>query len=184
MTESKESRRIFESARDHLNEASLANSAALDKAVLTLSSAALALSLSFSSTIIPISSAECIGFLKFSWILFVTSILSTVVAFITSNSAISVERTHIYKYYIEESDSYGEKSNFWGMVTYGLNRLSAASFILGVLLLVSYAWVNIPPTESSMKEGQNQSIEKKGYVPPKKEPKPPKDDESTNRSNK
>ena len=168
MSPSQENRKIFEGARDHLNEASLKNSEQFDKAILSLSSAGLALSLSFTQLIKPISEAEHLWLLRVSWVFFGLSIISTVISFLTSNSAISVEREHIYKYYMEENDDYSNIRNYWGVITYWLNRFCAAVFIMAVISTVLFIWGNTHQEESDM--SHSLSTEKKGYVPPKKEP--------------
>lgn len=137
-----ENRRIFEDARDHLNEASLKNTEQLDKAILSLSSAGLALSLSFAKFIQPIDDAQCINLLKVSWLCFSLAIVSTIIAFVLSNSAIAIEREHIFKYYIDEDDEYATKKNYWGIATYWINRISALSFISAILSMVTYVWLN------------------------------------------
>jgi hypothetical protein len=164
---SPENRRIFEGARDHLNDASIKNSEQFDKAILSLSSAGLALSLSFTKFVKPISEAEHLWLLHSSWLCFGLAIIATVISFLTSNSAITVERDHIYKYYIEENDVYGDKKNYWGVVTFWLNRFSAIVFLVAVMSTVFYVWSNTQKEESAM--SQEESTER-GYVPPKKEP--------------
>jgi len=165
-----ENRRIFESARDHLDQASLNNTEQLDKAILTLSSAGLALSLSFSNSLMRLGNAENLLGLKISWLCFSIAIVSTLISFLTSASAISIEREHIYKYYIEENDKYGAANNRWGIVTYYINRFSVVAFIAAVALSVLFVWSNVPPGENDMINKPHTSQEKKGYVPPMKQP--------------
>lgn len=137
-----QNRKIFEDARDHLDDASLKNSEQFDKAILSLSSAGLALSLSFTKFIKPLAEAENIFLLKISWILFGLAIIATVISFICTSNALSVEREHIYKYYIEAKDEYGDKGNVWGNITYWLNIISAAAFVFAMTTTVSYVWTN------------------------------------------
>lgn len=161
-----ENRRIFEDARNHLNQASLKNSEQLDKAVLSLSSFGLALSLSFSKFIVPISEADCIWVLHIAWCSFGIAIMTTVFSFVTCNSSIIIEREYIYKYYIDEDDEYATKKNTWGIVTYWLNRITVVSFLVAILSIISYVWINTQePDVSKQKENQE-----KGYVIPKREP--------------
>lgn len=160
-----ENRRIFESARDHLNDASLKNSEALDKAILTLSSSGLALSLTFTKFVAPIGAAKAVCLLHISWLCFGGAIISTIVSFLSSTSAIAVEREHIYKYYIKENDKYANEKNIWGRFTYWLNRISAMLFIVGMLSTVGYVWSNTQQ-EQVMSKKENE----RGYVPPKREP--------------
>ncbi len=163
-----ENRRVFESARDHLNEASIKNTEAFDKAILSLSSAGLVISLTFTKFIAPLDQAVSIHYLQFAWICFALAMISTVTSFLTSNSAIAVEREHIYKYYMEENDDYINKANYWGKITYWINRASAILFIVGMLTTVLYVWQNTHK-ESTMAD-QEQT---KGYVPPIKQPSSP-----------
>ncbi len=167
---SPENKRIFEAARDHLDQASLKNSEQLDKAILTLSSAGLALSLTFPNTLVDFAKANNIWVLEISWLLFTISIISTLVSFLTSASAISVERDHIYKYYIEGKDEYEKTSNRWGIITYYVNRLSVLIFVTAVAFTVFYVWSNVPVKEDAMSNKPQTSPEKRGYVPPKKQP--------------
>lgn len=165
-----ENRRIFESARDHLDQASLKNSEQLDKAILTLSSAGLALSLSFSNSLMQLASAENAWSLKISWICFSIAIVSTLISFLTSASAVSVEREHIYKYYMEGIDGYGATKNLWGIVTYYINRFSVFVFITAVAFSVLFIWSNVPSGEKAMSNKPHATQDQKGYIPPKKQP--------------
>ena len=160
-----ENRRIFESARDHLNEASIKNSESFDKAILSLSSAGLALSLTFTKFVVPIGEATNLILLHISWLCFGCSIISTVSAFLTSFSAIAVEREHIHKYYMMCDDDYANKTNVWDRITYFINRVSAVFFIVGVFSAVSYVWLN---TQQDI--NMSDELEGKGYIPTKNEP--------------
>jgi hypothetical protein len=139
---SPEDRRIFESARDHLNEASLKNTEALDKAILALSSSGLALSISFIRSIVPMDEAIEVWILKAGWLLFVLALMSTVISFLASSSAIIEERKQIYAYYIQGDEQAGFSSNLWGFVTYWINRIAVLAFVLGVIMTVIFVWLN------------------------------------------
>lgn len=137
-----ENKRIFESARDHLNDASLKNTEALDKAILVLSSGGLVTSLTFIKSVVPISEAVCLGSLKLGWVLFSIALVSTVVSFLLSGSAITEERRQILDYYIKGADEAGLSPNYWGRITYWVNRASVLAFVMGVIVTVIFVWLN------------------------------------------
>ena len=161
----KENKRIFEAARDHLNDAQIKNSESFDRAILTLSSAGLALTLSLTKVVVSIDEAVYLCALHLAWGCFSLAIISTILSFLSSNKAIAKEREHIYEYYINENNKYENAENTWGIITYRLNRLSAIVFIIGMLSTVTYVWAN------TQKEDQmTTTTEEKGYVPPKQQP--------------
>ena len=173
MEVNEKNRRIFENARDHLNQADLKNTEQFDKAILSLSSAGLALSISFSKFIAPPDIAECIVLLKLSWLLFGLAIVSTILSFLASSSAINTAREHIFQYYMEGNDAYANRPNPGSIAAYWLNRMSALLFILGITTTVIYVNQNIHINEEHTVSNKNNSEqEQRGYVPPKNEPKP------------
>ncbi len=109
---------------------------------MSLSSAGLALTLSFSKFHDPEQLVNKIYLLKMSWVLFGLAVISTIIGFLCAHSLISVERKHIYEYYIEGDEESGEKSNLWGIVTFWVNRFSAVAFILAMITTIAYMWVN------------------------------------------
>lgn len=168
MTPSPENRKIFEAARDHLHDAGLKNSEQFDKAILSLSSAGLALSISFSKFIVPIQQAEGVCLLRLSWFLFAVAICSTVISFITTGEAINLARDHIYRYYIEADQEYGDAKNSWGLASRYLNLISGFFFLAAIGTTVMYVTLNTNSHQTAVQASDE--IVKKGYVPPKPQP--------------
>ncbi len=162
---SEDNRRIFEAARDHLNEASLKNLEAFDKAILTLSSGGLFLTLSFSQFLVPIDQAVSVFYLKLGWLLFTLAMILTLISFLTSNSAIVEQRKYIYKYYIEENDEFANAKNFWGIITFWINRIAAVVFLMAVMFTVMYVWENTNEVTSMAEQSGT-----KGYEVPANQP--------------
>ena len=117
--------------RAHLLDATLSSSNQFDNAVLTLSSAFLALSIAFIKDIVPLNSAAFMYGLKWSWALFGAAIVCTLVSFMTSQEATRSQH---------EETSGGMR---WRSATIALNIASAATFLVAVVLTVTFAIVNV-----------------------------------------
>ena len=160
-------RAIFESVRDHLNKADLSASEQFDKAVLTLSTAGLGFSVALTRYIVPLESAAAICLLVVSWLCFAAAIISTVVSFLTSRSAIRDTRSYAHRYYMEGDDKFADRVSPYSRVTYVLNFVSGFVFIIAILLTIAFATINVS-VEGKMTENNDpgKSHEERGYVPP------------------
>lgn len=100
--EQRRSVEMFDSFRDELYKRQLSNNEAYDKAILSLSSAGLAISLSFIKFIVPLDKAVYLGVLKTAWVLFLVSVVSTLVSYIVGNKGITRQLEYAEKYYIDK----------------------------------------------------------------------------------
>ena len=113
--EQKRSTEIFDSFRDELYKRQLSNSEAYDKAILSLSSAGLAISLSFIKFIVPLEQAKYICVLEISWLLFLVSVVTTLLSFLIGNKGISTQIKYAEQYYIEAKANSFNKLNIYSL---------------------------------------------------------------------
>jgi TRAP-type C4-dicarboxylate transport system permease small subunit len=182
--------------RRSLIEASRVSAEQFDKYILTLSTGALALSITFLKNIAPVPQTDTIVFLVLSWLCLIICALLTLVSFLTSQKACSIQIEILEKNYLPDEkpvDSKNQMSSF----TIWLNRLSIFFFIIGVSLLAIFSIKNINHqtgiTQMAQKKPQQidegfvppktpaqPKLQKKGYVPPP----PPKKPKNTDKSGK
>lgn len=118
----------------------------LDRAILTLASGAFGLSLALAKFISPNNNFLAINKLLISWIFFCLSILSTLVSFLTSQIACKRQREILEKVFLEDDNFDDEEianSNIYAHFTKWLNGISILTFILGVIFLIFFTFVNI-----------------------------------------
>jgi len=109
-----------------------------DKAILTLAAGAFGFSLAFIKDIIPDMKNGTFFWLLAAWGGFGASLLSTLISFLTSQSAC---RKQIK---ILEKAIFDGKKNRAAAWTLGFNITSITTFILGVILLVIFVSKNMP----------------------------------------
>ena len=97
-----ERQRLHDTLRDDLFKRQLSNSENLDRAILMLSSAGLGLSLVFVKGLVPLTKADCMCLLYFSWFLFGSAILSTLVSFFVSQQGIK-KQLEMNKQYLRQN---------------------------------------------------------------------------------
>ncbi|MEI8574822.1 hypothetical protein J0667_23065 [Methylomonas sp. WH-1] len=91
---------IHDAYRAELLKRQLSNTENYDKAILSLSSAALGLSLTAIKLIIPIDLAGHLWSIKLSWVLFLLTIIFSLVSFLISNYGINRQLSIAENYYI------------------------------------------------------------------------------------
>ena len=126
--EQKRSTEIYDSFRDELYKRQLSNSEAYDRAILSLSSAGLAISLTFIKFIVPLEKAEYLSVLKASWVLFLISVIATVVSFLIGNKGISKQLDYAEQYYIECKAKAFNKFNIYAYLNSAFNYISGMLF--------------------------------------------------------
>jgi hypothetical protein len=130
------------SQRDWLVRAHNQASRDFDKLVITLSSGALAISLVFVHDVAPKPTST--GWLYIAWVLFALSLLLNLVSYLFSMAAINVYIAWIDKLKKPKVGEDGkDKDTWWTRSTAGLNLLSVAALVLGVLALLLFAGKNI-----------------------------------------
>ena len=114
-----------------------------DKAILAYSTGGLALSLGFLKDFVPIKYAFVSWALYCSWLLFACATCSTVISFLVSGRALQFQEQLSYKYYLEGKEEAFNASNRFNTVTRLLNYLSAACFLIGVILTILFISLNL-----------------------------------------
>lgn len=118
-----------------------------DRAALTLSAGALALSLTFIEKIAPNPLPTTLCMIGASWLCFILSIVAVLFSFQASQIACRRQREIIDKIY-ETGRSDIDEANAASRWTEWLNYISFGFFVVGVLLLANFAWINLPHRES------------------------------------
>lgn len=134
---------IYVKYMEAVEKSKLSNSAAFDKAVLTLSSSGLGLSLTFFKLIIPAENAACLILLKSAWIAFLCAIVATMLSFRIAQWGYNTAIKYAEKFYLEGLDEYENKRNTPAQFSELLNWISALSFALALFLLVYFVMVNL-----------------------------------------
>lgn len=134
---------IHDKFRDELLKRQLSNSEGYDKAILSLSSAGLALSLTAIRFIVPLETATYLWAIKLSWVLFLLTVISTLVAYLIGNSAITKELSKAEKYYVKGIVDSHLESNTYQKVNHVLNRATGVFFALAISLVVFFVIINI-----------------------------------------
>lgn len=135
---------IYLEERKQLIAAERKTAQQFDKAILTLAAGALALSITFINQIAPNPKPHSVYFLIGAWILFCSSLLSTLISFLTSQDACRRQRD-LFDEEISQnnkkcSNTKDNKAAFW---TNLLNYFSIGFFILGVVLLIVFSAINL-----------------------------------------
>lgn len=119
------------------------SSRSFDKAMLTLSAGALGLSITFIRQISPSPLPGTFGFLKVAWICFALSILTTLISFLLSQSAIRKQREILDQDY-QKGSNVKEQDNWLASATNALNWVSVLFFTVGIGLLSWFSIENLP----------------------------------------
>lgn len=114
-----------------------------DRAVLTFSSAGLALSVGFLKDFVPIQSAAAPWTLYWSWVLFTAATCATIISFLVSSQALEAQKGRAYAHYMQANDDALRSGNLWDRGTRVLNYMSAASFLLAMILSVVFISINL-----------------------------------------
>lgn len=155
---------IHKAVRDDLLKRSLSNTENFDRSIITLASAALALSVSFVNGA---KAAEGKWVLVASWILFVVSILSTLASFLTSQEGIKKQLEIADRYYNEHDDSALKEENKPAEWTDFLSYITAGSFFLAIVFLLSFFSLNLLRTSESKEMSKDSKLVNNGASIPK-----------------
>ncbi|MDA8215610.1 MAG: hypothetical protein M0Z64_10105 [Nitrospiraceae bacterium] len=136
----KEEYQIYLDERKQLIEAERNTAQQFDKAILTLAAGALALSITFINQIAPNPKPHSVYFLIGAWILFCSSLLSTLISFLTSQVACRKQRDILDDKISNKENNTKNKAALW---TDRLNYFSIVSFIIGVIALIIFSIINL-----------------------------------------
>jgi hypothetical protein len=114
-----------------------------DRAILTLSAGLLALSLAFIKDVVPLAAAIDLYLLFWSWGLFGTSILLTLVSFIASQKAFQRSQKSAYAYYMEHNHEVLSKPHVFTRVTRYLTYGEGGCFVAALVLTLAFAIINV-----------------------------------------
>lgn len=120
-----------------LNEALSEASRSFDRTVLTLAGGALVLSIGFLRDIAP--RPEAIEVVVTAWGFLTVSLISTMVSYFTAEQGLEYSLRKLQKGEFDIS-----RGGTWGKVTDILNRIAGGSFLVGAILLVIFAVINVP----------------------------------------
>jgi hypothetical protein len=134
---------IHDKFREELLKRQLSNNEGYDKAILSLSSAGLALSLTAIRFIVPLESASYLWALKTSWFLFLLTVISTLVAYLVGNKAITKQLGIAEDYYIKALVSAQTASNPYQKINTTLNKVTGLFFGVALSLVVLFVILNI-----------------------------------------
>lgn len=149
-----------------------------DKAILTLTAGALGLSLTFIDRIAPNPAANTLWVVGTAWLLFILSIFAILASFLTSQSACRRQRELLDGEY--STGEPPEEINKFADATRYLNVAAYSCFLIGVVFLASFSWVNLGKAKNMSNEQSSPSVqnaisspkEERGNVPPKIPAKP------------
>lgn len=117
-----------------LVEAAHTASRDFDRTVVTLAAGALGLSIAFVQNIEP--HPVHTGWLAMAWSLFSASLIVNLASFLTSQHSLRWEMRHF-------DEDVGTAGGWLAKLTIGLNWGAAGFFVLGVLALVRFAFLNL-----------------------------------------
>lgn len=123
--------------RRQLDDALGQSSTDYDRTILTLSSGALAVSIAFLRDIAP--DPSCVALVVVAWILLGLSLASTLLSHATSQKALLYSRKKL-----DEGKPDLSRGGGWGTATSILNGASGVTFLIGALLLIVFAIINLP----------------------------------------
>ena len=136
---------VYLDERKLLIDAKREGAQSFDKAILTLAAGAFGLSLTFIKEVAPGTKSETVVILICAWASFCVSLLSTLISFLTSQSACSRQVEILEAEYLNDNNSQEKTSlkNLPASWTKRLNILSILTFVVGTILLAAFGAVNL-----------------------------------------
>lgn len=147
------------SFRQSLDAAELEVSGRYDKWILTLSGGALGLSITFLEKIATAPPKWSFWILGVAWVFYVISLMSALLSFLTSQSAIRDIRNQIDNNWDEQNKRLVNQKQIFKTLTNVLNWGSMALFVFGTVLLCVFSLINIYSKEEiDVGENEQKSI--------------------------
>lgn len=141
----------YASERALLADLEKANTDQHDKAVLQLTAATLAISATFIEKIVRIPAPNTLWILGWGWIALTISMVLMILSFWTGRKA-----CRKYQAWLDRAVSVGvgePEQNRWSTATDSLSGLSCLLFIAGIILILSFSWLNIPSPQAGQAQG-------------------------------
>jgi hypothetical protein len=139
----RESDSVFFEYRSHLVESRRQSYEQFDKAIFVLSGGGLTVSLAFLKDLIPLQIAEFKPLLACAWALFTFSLILTLLSFICSRRAIDLQLKIADDFFVKKDKSAMNRKNPFSKVTEYLNYSAAGSFLIGLISLLSFVYINV-----------------------------------------
>ena len=140
--------KVYLEERKLLVDAAREGARSFDKTILALASGAFGLSLTFIKQISPNIKSEIVCLLIYAWVGFCISLLSTLISFLTSQSACLKQIKILEAEHLNNQIDHDKKANLKNMAsacTWALNILSIFAFIIGVIFLAIFSISNLLP---------------------------------------
>lgn len=112
-----------------IHKCEVSSSENFDKSILTMSSTGLAISIGFLKDFVLIQSATAPWMLYGSWGRFTLATCSTMVSFLASSKALSVQKNTAYRYYIDRDEAAWSAPNPWDRGTRTPNLVPGGAFL-------------------------------------------------------
>jgi hypothetical protein len=129
--------------KNHLIEARHQSYQQFDKAIFLLSGGGLTVSLALVDRIVPLAQAQSKIFLFICWICFTIPLILTLISFVFSQRSIDFQIKMAHDYYVSDCDDAINQRNWWSFLTQYFNYASGSFFIIGVILLLIFVYMNI-----------------------------------------
>jgi hypothetical protein len=155
---SEDSRKLLEKYREDNGKRSLSNTENYDRSILTLSSAMLGFSLAFIRDLASVDSVECRFLLPLSWVTFLLTIVTVLISFRVSESALEEALKNAEKYYRDGDHNALSASNIYVSINQKLNFLSGVLFTLASLLTIIFVSLNFSKTTMKNSETKGATI--------------------------
>ncbi|RLA57869.1 MAG: hypothetical protein DRQ78_12925 [Epsilonproteobacteria bacterium] len=143
MSHNEENKKLYNEYYKDINSRILSNIENYDKAILSLSVTMLGLSIAFIKNIVSFENVKDLIILEYSWLFLVLAVISTIVSFISGNKANEKHLEFAEDYYLNDNERAFEEKSKWTTFTEYLNMGSGLFFILGIILTVYFAYINI-----------------------------------------
>lgn len=159
MTKDPERIRIYEKIREELTQNQRSNAENFDKGILTLSSAGLGISVAFLDNIIKLPAATCHFLLYSSWVLFILTIITTLLSYIMGQKGIKLHLHFAHEYYLEEKESFLTKENRYAKFVDKYSSWTISFFISAIITLMLFIIINIHKGKPTMSDEQKKKLE-------------------------
>jgi hypothetical protein len=134
--------KVYSEERKALVQASAEETHKFDRTILTLAAGAFGLSLAFIKDIVPDIKPGTLTWLIIGWIAFILTLISTLISFLTSQSACRRQIEILEKTIFDKCEREKEK-NIPAVWTGRLNIFSIITFMTGVIFLALFVIFNL-----------------------------------------